>query len=57
MASPRKMLPSARAKMAGFRAGLLKKTSEDQSLKQTQIVKKRDDVSTVTPLFYLIHSA
>jgi hypothetical protein len=43
--------------MAGFRAGLLKKTSEDQIVKQTQIVKKRDDVTTVTPLFYLIHSA
>jgi len=57
MASPRKMLPSARARMAGLRAGLLKKTSVDQSLKQTQIVKKRDDVPTVTPLFYMIHSA
>jgi hypothetical protein len=43
--------------MAGLRAGLLKKTSEDRNVKQTQIVKKRDDVSTVTPLFYLIHSA
>jgi hypothetical protein len=43
--------------MAGLRAGLLKKTSVDQSLKQTQIVKKRDDVPTVTPLFYMFHSA
>jgi hypothetical protein len=43
--------------MAGLRAGLLKKTSENQNVKQTQVAKKRDDVSTVTPLFYLIHSA
>jgi hypothetical protein len=43
--------------MAALRAGLVKKTSVNQSLKQTQIVKKRDDVLTVTPLFYLIHFA